>query len=263
MSLIITDSQNYTNIANAIRTKNGTNNTYTPTNMPNAILNLGGNWMGENPEYIKQVYSLATTLDKTNYNGWTPSTSATTIIASQTLSTTETLDLEHYDYVLYWVSDCNVAYDDTWTPIKATCLRELVLYTQAIFQRPSTTATIESETFNYTAAQQAVYYIAWCKYYSSASAISMAYTTYSPCYISAVTAPTFSSTSSLTPTMTIKTPTLSTRCSTTYFSTAQAAKVDQENTTIKMNGYLYRVKKGTSAPVGLWEILTDVYNNPL
>ena len=74
----------------------------------------------------------------------------------------------------------------------------------------------------------------------------MAYTTYSPCYISSVTAGTLSSTSSLTPTLTIKTPVLSARCSTSYFSTAQAAKVDQENTTVKMNGYLYRVRRGTS-----------------
>ena len=149
MSLIITDSQNYTNIANAIRTKNGTNNTYTPANMPNAILNLGGNWLGENLELVKQVYALNTTLANTNYATWTPSTTAASIKATETLSTKETLDLENYDYILYWVSDCNVAYDDTWTPIKATCLREITLYIQTIFQRPSSVATVESQTFNY------------------------------------------------------------------------------------------------------------------
>lgn len=263
MSLIITDSQNYTNIANAIRTKNGTNNVYTPANMPAAILSLGGNWMGENPELVKQVYSLSTTLGATNYASWTPSSTASVIKASETLSTKETLDLENYDYLLVWISDCVVAYDDTWTPIKATCLREITLYSQAIFQRPSSVSTIEDETFNYTAVQQGTYQIYWCKYYSSATAISMAYTTYSPCYISALTAATFSSTSSLTPTLTIKTPTLSARCSTSYFSTAQAAKVDQENTTVKMNGYLYRVKRGTSTATGTWQTLTDVYNHPL
>lgn len=263
MSLIITDSQNYTNIANAIRTKNGTNNSYTPANMPNAILNLGGNWLGENPEYVKQVYALNTTLDQTGFASWTPSSTASVIKASETLSTKETLDLEHYDYIIKWVSDCNVVYDDTWTPIKGTCLREVTMYAQAIFQRPSSVSTIEDETFNYTAVQQGTYQIYWCKYYSSNTAISMAYTTYSPCYISALTAATFSSTSSLTPTLTIKTPALSARCSGTYFSTAQAAKVDQENTTVKLNGYLYRVKRGTSVAAQTWADLTDVYNHPL
>ena len=155
----------YTNIANAIRTKNGTNNSYTPANMPNAILNLGGNWLGENPEYIKQVYALNTTLDQTGFASWTPSSTATSIKASETLSTKETLDLEHYDYVIKWVSDCNVAYNDTWTPIKATCLREITLYAQTIFQRPSSVSTVEDETFNYTAVQQGAYQIYWCKYY--------------------------------------------------------------------------------------------------
>lgn len=224
---------------------------------------LSFNWIGENPEYIKELYSLNTTLDQTSYASWTPSTTATTIKATETLSTTETLDLENYEYIMYWISDCEIAYKSTWSASKGSPLRSLTLYTQVVFQRPSTVATAESETYNYTATQQDLYYIAWLKYWSSSSAISMAYTTYSPCYISAVNSPTFSSTSSQTPTMTIKTPTLSARCSTTYFTTSNAGKVDQANTTVKMKGYLYRVKRGTSGAVQLWHILNNVFNHPL
>ena len=227
----------------------------------NGTLNF--NWIGENPEYIKELYSLNTTLDQTSYASWTPSTTATTIKAAQTLSTTETLDLANYEYIMYWISDCEIAYKSTWSASKGSPLKVLTLYTQVVFQRPSTVATAESETFNYTAAQQDLYYIAWLKYWSSSSAISMAYTTYSPCYISAVNSPTFSSTSSLTPTMTIKTPTLSARCSTTYFTTSNAGKVDQENTTVKMKGYLYRVKRGSSGATQLWHIIDNVFNHPL
>lgn len=224
---------------------------------------LSFNWIGENPEYIKELYSLSTTLDQTSYASWTPSTTATTIKAAQTLSTTETLDLANYEYIMYWISDCEIAYKSTWSASKGSPLKALTLYTQVVFQRPSTVATAESETFNYTAAQQDLYYIAWLKYWSSSSAISMAYTTYSPCYISAVNSPTFSSTSSLTPTMTIKTPTLSARCSTTYFTTSNAGKVDQGNTTVKMKGYLYRVKRGSSGATQLWHIMNNVFNHPL
>lgn len=227
----------------------------------NGTLNF--NWIGENPEYIKELYSLNTTLDQTSYASWTPSTTATTIKAAQTLSTTETLDLANYEYIMYWISDCEIAYKSTWSASKGSPLKVLTLYTQVVFQRPSTVATAESETFNYTAAQQDLYYIAWLKYWSSSSAISMAYTTYSPCYISAVNSPTFSSTSSLTPTMTIKTPTLSARCSTTYFTTSNAGKVDQGNTTVKMKGYLYRVKRGSSGAAQLWHIIDNVFNHPL
>ena len=40
MSYVITDSQNYTDIANAIRGKNGSTDTYTPAQMATAITNI-------------------------------------------------------------------------------------------------------------------------------------------------------------------------------------------------------------------------------
>lgn len=40
MPIVTTDSANYTNIADAIRTMNGSDNTYKPADMPNAILEL-------------------------------------------------------------------------------------------------------------------------------------------------------------------------------------------------------------------------------
>ena len=46
MAKVLTDSQHYTNIANAIRGKNGSSDTYTPAEMADAILAIetgGGN----------------------------------------------------------------------------------------------------------------------------------------------------------------------------------------------------------------------------
>ena len=264
MGLIVTDSQHYSDIADAIREMNGTNDTFMPSQMASAIENRPIiNWMGEDPEFIKNVYSLSTTLDQTSFNGWGPSTTAYTIKASETISTTETMDLTNYDYVLVWLSDCNVSYNSTWSASKATCLRELCLYTQAIFRRPASVSSVESKLYDYNAVQQDIYAEYWCKYYSTASAISLGYTTYSPCYISAVTAATFSSTSATSPTVTIKTPVLSARCSSTYFSVGNAGKVDQANTTVKMVGKLYRVKAGTCGSRQGWGVLVDAWNNPI
>ena len=220
-------------------------------------------WLGKNTEYIKEIYSLSTTLDQTNFASWTPSTTASNIKASSTLTTKETMNLEDYDYVMVWISDCNVAYNSTWTASAASCLRETCLYTQAVFRRPASVTAIEGKNFNYNVSQENNYHIYYCKYYSSATAVSIAYTTYSPCYISAITAATLSSTSSTSPTVTIKTPVLTARCSSTYFSTANAKKVDQENSTVKMKGYLYRVEAGTSIARGSWAQLVNVFNNPL
>ena len=40
MALVLTDDQHYTNIANAIRSQNGTEQTYLPSEMDDAILSL-------------------------------------------------------------------------------------------------------------------------------------------------------------------------------------------------------------------------------
>lgn len=261
MGLIITDSQNYTDIATAIRAGNGTNTTYRPSEMADAIVELSGNWLGKNPEFVKQIYSLDTTLDTTNYATWTPSTTATTIKAAQTLTTKETLDMSKYDYIFYWICICDIAYNNSWIPAKGSALKQATVYTQGVFQRPTGVTETENEVYDLTASQQDSQSLSWLKYYSSATNISVINGTYSPCYISGVTAPTFNSTSSLEPIMTIKTPVLTARCHATYFTTAVAAQVDQENTTIKMKGYLYRVKRGTSVCSSIWKLLIGAYND--
>ncbi len=233
------------------------------TNNGSALALDGYNWMGQKPEFIKQVYSLSTTLANTNFNTWTPSSTASNIKASQTLTTKETLNLTDYDYILYWLSDCQVVYDSTWSISAASCMREICIYTQAVFRRPSSVSSVTSNTYDYNASQQDVYSAYWCKYYNTTPTLTLAYTSYSPCYISAITAPTFSSTASSSPNLTIKTPVLTARCSSTYFSTANAKKVDKANSTVKMVGYLYRVEKGTSGAANMWRILTNLYNNPL
>lgn len=125
-------------------------------------------------------------------------------------------------------------------------MRETCLYSQAIILRPASVANIAASNYNYVATAQQTQPLYYCHYYSSTTAQSLAYTSYSPCYISGITAPTFNSTSTSTPTVTLKTPVLAARCSATYFATAEKANVDAANSTVKLVGYLYRVKKGTS-----------------
>ena len=221
------------------------------------------NWLGRNPYDMGQIYSLSTTLNNTLYNGWTPSTTAKNIVTSVDVTPTVSMDLEHYDYIVLWYSECEVAYNSNWSASKGSPLKEVCLYTQSILRRPANYNDANNGIFNYNASQNGVYYIYWCYYWSSSSAKSLAYTTYSPCYISAVTACSFNSTSSTTPTVTLKTPVLSARCSTTYFTTANAAKVDQANTTVKLKGHLYRVDMGTSAVVGAWHELDRIWINGL
>lgn len=56
MAIVTIDDTNLVNIANAIRSKNGTNNTYKPSEMASAIENIETGGGGEQPEYTRVEY---------------------------------------------------------------------------------------------------------------------------------------------------------------------------------------------------------------
>ena len=62
--------------------------------------------------------------------------------------------------------------------------------------------------------------------------------------------------------VTPKTPAINARCSTTYFATARAAELDQDNSKFYLTGRLYRIKKNGSARMML-ENMVDIYNDPV
>lgn len=78
MAIITTDSQNYTDIADAIRQKNGTSDTYLPSEMASAITNIpsGTNaaWFGGENPILLFTKEVEWALSDTNYSSLTPST---------------------------------------------------------------------------------------------------------------------------------------------------------------------------------------------
>lgn len=56
MAIVTIDDTNLTNIANAIRSKNGTDNTYKPNEMASAIESIETGGGGETPEYTRVSY---------------------------------------------------------------------------------------------------------------------------------------------------------------------------------------------------------------
>ena len=79
-------------IANAIRTKNGSSDTYTLSQMStavNALPNMSGSlaYLGMDTQQVSgEFYSKIDYLKNTLYNGWSPSSTAKAIVASVTLS---------------------------------------------------------------------------------------------------------------------------------------------------------------------------------
>lgn len=217
-------------------------------------------FLGVAPDFLGSLYSEEYVLKNTAYNGWTPSTTAKTIVSAITLPATYAGNTEEYEYYLRWAFDADVKYK-SGTTMKYVTVREFEELWQVIAKRPNSRANIAANNFNGNNCST-FYTTGFTDYYDKNGSQTYTWSASYGFYIGA-TAATFSNSTSDTPTITIKTPAINARCSTTYFSTARAADVDQDNTTMKLTGEMYRVKKGTSPSRRMYDYLVNIYNNPL
>lgn len=194
-------------------------------------------WMGKNAEFVQTVYNNETALGDTSYASWTPSTTAKAIIATAT-ATTFVADMANYEYILKWETSVDVVLNSGATT-KAQLIWEGADQYQFLSRRPNSLANIEA--LNWNGNNCSTYFtVPFMRYYNSSGTATYTHSISYGIY-PALTTATFSSSTSNTPTVTVKTPTVNARCSTTYFATARAAEVDQTNTIIKRVGKLYRV----------------------
>lgn len=220
-------------------------------------------WMGQNAVQLNDTpYSLSKTLADTSYaSSFIPSETPTTamdIYASQTIGTF-TAHPNDYDYILRWHWDIQVKLNDGATYVYLP-ERNYGSFFYVIHKRPYGLANFASETpsYNYCTALYTAsqYYI----YYGSSGAETWTTTMYG-IYASGV-ASTFSSTSSASPTVTIKTPKIQAKCNKSYFASARRGDI-ADTTTIKIKGDLFQVDAGTSPLRKMYMDAIHLYSNPL
>lgn len=213
-------------------------------------------FLGGGAELVSSFYSKSDKLKNTDFNGWTPSTTAKAIVASANAST-YSADLGNYEYFIVWECGCDMAYTGTPT-LKAHFLLSRAYLVQGLFKRPSTWANIEADNFNGNTCGS-IYTSNFLQYYGTTTG-SVTYT-WSQSYgvYFGVTAATFASSTADSTTVTLKTPTVNARCSTTYMSTGNAALVDQDNSTFYIRGKLYRTKTNTMWR-GIYGKVVDLVN---
>lgn len=214
-------------------------------------------WQGAQVSHLQTVYNTSYSLSSTTFTTWTPSTTASTIKSTVNV-TTASMDLVNYDYLLRWQVMTEVKYDEG-TSLKTAPLFEGAEIWQCITRRPSSLVNAQADNFNGNFCAT-LFTAPFLDYVTSASTYTHSFT-YSNSYgiYPAATAATFSSTTSNNPNVTIKSPTISARCSTTYFSTTMAGKVDEDNSTITIKGDLYRVPVGC-AMRSIYQSMIDLYN---
>lgn len=189
-------------------------------------------------QYIDSLYSDEIALEDTDYATWTPSTSATPIIAAGAVcaKTFTATNVNLNDYYSRFLVEINVEYTNT-TVAKGRFLRAIADNWYVITKRPSNLTNMNSGTFN-AVVIEAVSNMWGVYYWSSTSATTYTWAQSYGIYTGNA-APT-SSGNVNSPVITVKNPVINARCSTTYFATSQAALVDQEKSTIKFKHELYK-----------------------
>lgn len=201
-------------------------------------------WLGADATLIKTLTPKTTKLKDTGYASWTPTTSsATVILPSETLTSDKftATDIADYNYIILWQMAMAIDYGTNTPTLKACPLYSLGQLVQTIYPRYSSWQNILDNVMNYTVNSQTTLQ-SFLRYYGNTTGTATYTWSTSYGFYYAQTAPTISSTSAASPTITPKTPTMSTRCSNTYMSTANAALIDQDKTAVTITGRVYRVK---------------------
>lgn len=252
---------NVTYKGNSILTQNGT--------VTNKLLTAGMyleddvtiahtySFLGANMELVKTYPKETTLLSATDFNGWTPSTTAKVIKASTNLETLG-INTANYDYCIVWRFNVTPVYGSSATNTARVVENAQVLY-QFIFRRSSNLTNIMSGTNNGNATVSPFLY-AVLDYFNGSGTHTWTTSASYGLYISS-TAPTFSSSTSTTPNLTIKRPAMNARCSTTYMSTGNASAIDQANTKLELDCKLYRMKAGTCDLFNVFQNVFDLYRN--
>ena len=201
----------------------------------------GWDWIGQNSEKLSFSYSSGTiALANTSFASWTPSTTAKAITSSATAGTF-TSDFSQYEYMLKWQFKFKAAYKTGATLKNQTHLQTVELY-QTLCKRPNSVVNINAQNFNANTCMTYATVPLIIYYGSTTGSLTYSYTGSYGIYPSA-TAATFASSTADSTTVTIKTPAINARCSTTYMTTTRAGELDQTNSTYTVTGELYRYKK--------------------
>ena len=195
----------------------------------------GTPWPGE---YVSTEYSKTYKFSETGFATWTPSTSATSIVAAPSAFVVNIYP-RNYDYTILLICTTNYVYITGVTPKK--CLKKQVtIYKSTISCYPQNTSDAQQGIYSY--AGVIGQYNAGSNYYYSSGG-SNTYTNAALSYgVYNYSTPSISLTNPAVDTtkMNITLSAIYARCNTTYFDVSMAPNVDQDASTITRVVKIYR-----------------------
>lgn len=208
--------------------------------------------------WIKSLTKQTFKLSETDYNTWSPTSTATAILASASAGTFEATDVADNDYFMRTRICANVVYPDGTSTSKGQLAKMVGENWYCITRRASNYTNLNSGTRNTNLAEAVSNY--WVtKYYNSSWSASygQSYGLY-PANI----APSISGTSASSPIITFNRPQINARTSTTYFSVNYANSLDKDKSTITFVYDIYRAE-GMYRRKEIQMSIIDMWNNGL
>lgn len=204
---------------------------------PVAITNISSNkydWLGPNIENLGTIYEWTGTLDDTSYAGWTPSTTASIILPSQSNVTTITIpDRTTNTYYIVARRHMTFAYDGNETSAALpTSFSRVGVYMHYNSPTPGVVSQyISGEYDSYSSVLTDMH--STLVYYNTSGTLTANSISYGPAYTTTSGILSISSTTGNQVIFSYASPDLNARCDTSYFSIENAACVDTTNSTIK------------------------------
>lgn len=217
-------------------------------------------WLGAGVEYVGKLYEWNGTLDDTTYPSWTPSTTQSTILASQSKVAQFTIPdrtQETYYVMTRWGMEYtyNSGTTMTYAPINFSYAGVNLYYNY-----PGNYAEYISGDFSSFSNTSLVSYY-YLVYYNSSGQLAGIQNTYGPAYSNSSANWKVSSPSGNSVTVTLNRPAVYARCNTSYFTTARAADIDTTNSTIKYRLDLFKGPTDNFWTHGRYRLVSDVFQN--
>lgn len=212
-------------------------------------------WVAEGWEQLANCWDETTTLKAVGFDGWTASTTAGTLRASDTANAF-TADMANYDYLIRWRFYWTAAYKSGATKVAIPVSGATDLY-QLLTRRPQNLESVRNEIYNQNT--YALFYSMLYQEYFNTSGVHTA--NWGNTYGVTVTAaaPSYSGGDNIT--VTPNYPSIGARCNNSYFAAARKNDIDSENSQIRLVGEVFRIKR--SALRQTYADMVDVANNGL
>ena len=212
-------------------------------------------YLGEEATFVQNLYNQELSLDDTSFSSWTPSTTATTILAAQNITPQIYLPVQ-YDYIIKTFAYVKYAYTEAVTNTAITDYFMISFHPMG--QRPNSITSLINSNFDYVTYTPSFANMLMI-FYNSSGTLKISGNNYG--ITVAAQGPANSNNSSTTDFgLTPKTPQIRAVANASYMSTTAFSKLDTANTKIYLRIDLYRCASRNDAWHATIQEMIDAYN---